>query len=81
MIHTTVGLYSNGDYKINGVAEENLENHIEYNKQMRPGRSLFVDGKCVIIGISHTVEKIKEFEDKIKSDPKFVRFQDTAPYV
>jgi hypothetical protein len=29
MIHTTIGLYKNGDYKINGVLPEHLKEHID----------------------------------------------------
>lgn len=47
MIHHTMGVYPNGSRKHNGVAEEDLNNHIGYNKMFRPGRALFVDGLCV----------------------------------
>jgi hypothetical protein len=47
MIHTTVGVYRNGDHKSNGVSPDHLESHIQYNKDMRPGRALLVDGKVV----------------------------------
>lgn len=49
-IHTTIGVYLNGDYKTNGVHEEHLEDHINYNKTMRPGRALIVDGVIVYLG-------------------------------
>lgn len=49
-IHTTIGLYRNGDYVVNGVNEEYLETHIRYNISCRGGRALFVDGKCVHTG-------------------------------
>lgn len=79
MIHTTVGLYANGEYKINGVLPEHLEAHITYNKTYRWGRSLFVDGKCVYNGYQSD-EDVKAFEDKIKGDPNFIRNKCTAPY-
>lgn len=47
MNHITVGVYMNGQYKINIVKDEDLKDHIEYNKKFRFGRGLFVDGKCV----------------------------------
>lgn len=50
MNHITVGVYKNGDYKINVVREEHLEDHILYNTTMRFGRALFVDGKCIYDG-------------------------------
>ena len=79
MIHTTVGLYANGEYKINGVLHEHLEEHIEYNKKYRWGRSLFVDGKCVYNGLQ-TAKVVKDFEKRIKNDPNFIRDKCTAPY-
>jgi len=50
MYHTTVGVYSNMEYKINGVDPDHLEGHIEYNKGWRFGRALLVDGKVVYTG-------------------------------
>lgn len=80
MIHTTIGLYANGEFKINGVKPEHLEDHIEYNKTMRFGRALFVDGKCVHKGY-HNENNIKSFEDMIKDNPDYIRNVCTAPYV
>lgn len=50
MIHTTIGIYSDGSYKVNGVRSEDLSSHIEYNKTMRFGRALIVDGEIVYTG-------------------------------
>ena len=50
VIHTTIGVYPNGDVMINGVDEKNLEEHVAYNKKFRPGRALLVDGECVYKG-------------------------------
>ncbi|MBU2923034.1 hypothetical protein KO504_16920 [Winogradskyella psychrotolerans] len=80
MIHTTIGLYANGSFKINGVLPEHLTDHIQYNLDMRPGRSFFVDGKCKNKGY-HTDQEIKEFEERIKNDIKFKAVKCTAPYV
>lgn len=44
-IHTTIGLYLNGDYVVNGVLDDHLANHIKYNINNRWGRALFVDGE------------------------------------
>lgn len=49
-IHTTIGLYPNGEKKYNGVAHEDLATHIEYNKAWRWGRALIVDGELVYKG-------------------------------
>lgn len=75
-IHTTVGAYKNGGYKVNGVPDLFLEDHIEYNKTWRFGRALFVDGKCVYRGYL-----TKEECDKVEEDIKDIkREEDTAPY-
>ena len=63
-IHTTVGVYPNLSYKMNGVTPENLEGHINYNKEWRLERALFVDGKCVYKGIFS--------DDKLKVAQKIV---------
>ncbi len=64
MIHTTIGLYANGTYKINGVKSEHLEEHIAYNKKYRGGRTLFVDGNLIHKGY-HNDEQIKAFQERI----------------
>lgn len=46
-IHHTRGVYSNGEYKDNAVLHEHLPDHIQYNKDFRPGRALLVDGVVV----------------------------------
>jgi len=77
MIHTTIGLYPNGDTKINGVDSAHLEGHIEYNKQFRFGRALFVDGKLVYKGLvpKDVIEKFEKSETI-----KTVLKKSTAPY-
>jgi len=65
MIHTTIGLYANGSKKYNGVAGEDLQAHIEYNKTARFGRALIVDGECVYEGIVS-----KELIDKAVAEQK-----------
>lgn len=44
------GLYPSGDYRRNVVCPEHRESHIEYNKQMRPGRALILDGEVIYRG-------------------------------
>lgn len=76
-IHTTIGVYPNGDYKTNGVREDLLESHIEYNKTMRFGRALLVDGKVVHLG-SYEESNRKTLEKKFKH----VKVdKDTQPYI
>lgn len=63
--HITVGVYIDGECKINIVAPEDLHDHISYNLRSRFGRALFVDGKCIYDGCHLKVEQIKEWEAKI----------------
>ena len=65
-IHTTVGVYPNGDYKVNGVKPEDLANHIHFNKYWRVGRMLIVDGKIKYHG---SIDQEK-WKDKIKEISK-----------
>ena len=62
--HVTVGVYLNGQYKINTVADEDLEQYVRYNKAFRFGRALFVDGVCVNSG-SFPPEKVGEWTQRI----------------
>lgn len=78
MNHVTVGLYSNESYVYNIVKEEHLEQHIEYNKSMRPGRALFLDGKCIYKGYLCS-ELIEIWEMKI-SKMNFNLLTPTIPY-
>jgi len=76
-IHTTIGVYPDLSYVTNGVLSSHLESHIDYNECARPGRALFVDGKCEYEG-SLTPEQIKEFEIKCKD---IVLDKCTMPYM
>lgn len=82
-IHTTIGVYPNSEVgnmssvKVNGVLEEHLSGHIDYNKKWRFGRALFVDGVCVYQGCV-CPEKIKEWENTLQSFPPLTKC--TAPY-
>ena len=49
--HLTLGVYLSGDYTYNVVREEDLEEHIQFNKTFRPGRLLYVDGERVYNGV------------------------------
>lgn len=64
-IHTTVGVYRSNDFKTNGVAPEHLEDHIEYNLKMRPGRALFVDGVCKNQGYLSD-EQLADWTERVK---------------
>lgn len=78
MVHTTIGLYLNGDFKVNGVLPEHLESHVAYNKSARFGRALFVDGTCVYNGYLKE-DQIKAFEDRIRKE-NIKQEVCTAPY-
>jgi hypothetical protein len=65
MNHITIGVYTNGESKVNFVENKHLEDHIEYNKTYRVGRALFVDGKCVHEGYLNK-DEVAAWEDKIK---------------
>ena len=78
-MHVTVGVYMNGQYKYNIVRDEDLENHIKYNKIFRFGRGLFVDGKCVNQGYL-SGEQVRNWGRRI-SEMEFNMSHDTRPYV
>ena len=63
-MHYTVGVYMNGQYKVNVVRDEDLDDHIQYNKTFRFGRGLFLDGKCVHQGYL-SGEQVRNWENKI----------------
>lgn len=66
-IHLTVGVYPNNDYVTNGVASDDLAEHIRYNLNARPGRAFFVDGKCRNVGYLGK-ERCDEWEEFIASN-------------
>lgn len=75
MICTTIGLYSNGDFMLNGVTFKNLGEHITFNITYRPGRALILDGKCIYQG--NVSDKTLNNFLKINTHKVFV---DTSPY-
>ncbi len=77
MLHTTIGVYNNGDRKVNGVPSENLAGHIQYNLHFRPGRALFVDGKCLHRGYLDR-ERCDALEEELVA---IKATKDTQPYV
>lgn len=62
--HVTIGVYGNDTYKVNIVDPRDLEHHIQYNKDMRPGRGFFVDGVCVNKGYMSD-KRVEEWTKKI----------------
>jgi len=77
--HVTVGVYNSEKFKVNIVRPEHLEGHIEYNKVMRFGRALFVDGVCVNKGYLSD-ELITTWTKKI-AEMQFNKSKSTEPYV
>jgi hypothetical protein len=75
-IHTTIGIYSNGERKINGVSSEFLQGHIKYNLDHRPGRAFFVDGLC--LNQAHlTPKEVDKLSEELKT---IIVTKDTVPY-
>lgn len=77
-VHHTMGVYNNGDRVHNGVLPADLSDHIEYNKVMRFGRALFVDGVCHNEGYLGK-ERCDAIEAELKANP-VVMTRCTAPY-
>lgn len=75
-VHTTIGIYPNGDFKTNGVSTEHLQTHIDYNLTYRPGRALVVDNKIIYNGqVSQSV-----IDEVIKKNQNLKYSQSTAPH-
>lgn len=68
-IHTTVGVYPDGSYKVNGVLEDHLGLHIQYNTRYRGGRALFLNGIAIYRG-SLDIDTLNNFEQRIKDNPE-----------
>jgi hypothetical protein len=47
MLHHVRGVYLNGQFEDSKVKSEDLANHLYYDIHFRPGRALFLDGKCL----------------------------------
>lgn len=78
MIHTTIGVYASGDYKVNGVPSENLAEHIKYNITYRPGRAFILDGVVLHTGIGVDIGLLDRMVAKSKS---LKQEKDTQPYI
>ena len=78
MIHTTIGVYSDGSFKVNGVKSEDLINHIDYNKTFRFGRALIIDGKIEYQGYLSKEDLEKIIKEKNLANIKITSC--TAPY-
>lgn len=79
-IYTTVGVYGNGEYVVNGVDIKDVSDHVKYNINTRTGRALFIEGVCIYHGFLPPTEVLK-WEQKIQSDPEtFTAQETTKPY-
>lgn len=77
-IHHCVGVYSSGDKIHNGVLSDDLNHHIEYCKTFRPGRAIFVDGKCIYRGYLTEQECVVVEKELQESSFKITKV--TRPY-
>lgn len=75
-----MGLYSDGSVKHNGVADEHLQHHIEYNKVARFGRALFVNGKCIFTGYFKPDDPLIEYWERILAFEPRTFDKPTVPY-
>lgn len=69
--HKVVNVYTNEDFVIEEISKNKLIEHISYNKTMRFGRAIFVDGKCVHKGYL-TKDQIKQWEVKLEKEIPYV---------
>lgn len=82
--HLVLNVYASGDYKYNVVKDCDLEENIEFNKQWRFGRIIYVDGNRVYDGciVKEALGKYDDiakdfFENKAKD---INMFKPTIPY-
>lgn len=62
----SIRIYPDKHYVVNVVHPDDIENHIEYNKDFRPGCLLYVDGKRVSNGMRKE-EYLADFDEYEKS--------------
>lgn len=80
-LHVTYGVYANGSWKRNVVAEPYLADHVKYNLTNRPGRCLVVDRKVIHTGYL-TQEEAEAFLARIPIlELCWWPEMDSAPYV
>lgn len=77
-LHASVGVYASQSYKVNGVKHRDIQAHIKYNLENRPGRALFIDGKCLNSGNLSEAEVIEwtaklgyDAMKRFKGDPNY----------
>lgn len=77
-MHKSVRVYPNGEMKTNAVRDEDLESHIDYNKNFRFGCSLFIDDKLVYAGYLGEEGSLKYLE-QVKNTEVYLG-KPTIPY-
>lgn len=61
-------VYSNGEYVDNAVRAEDLDNHIQYNSDFRPGCALIVNGECKHLGYFSNAKELEPFMEVLSFD-------------
>jgi hypothetical protein len=78
-LHTTVGIYSDGSFKLNCVPSKDIVAHIQYNLKMRFGRALILDSFPIYRGYFSLPElnsRLKDIEIiNIKLDKPSKQYQ------
>lgn len=64
--HITIRVYPNKRYVINIVSDENLKDHLAYNRDFRFGCLVYLDGKRVQNGCRKE-EYLQEYDDFVKT--------------
>lgn len=67
-VNGCIGIYCNGDRRYNAVEKRDLKGHMAYNINMRFGRALFVNGKCVYQGYL-SKDRCDQIEQELKEKP------------
>jgi hypothetical protein len=71
-VHTTIGVYPNGDKVINGVKIDHLPTHIAYNLFHRPGRAFWLNGVLLHKG-ALSEEQLDHYTKLFNSDSQYTR--------
>ena len=80
----TIRVYPNGDMTYNGVEPQDILTHIWYNRTMRFGCDLFVDGKLAVKSSVYKdtperIERLKRLEEQFIKE-NWIPSRNTAPY-
>lgn len=72
-IHIVMRLYASENYVYNIVPIQDLQEHVEYNTEFRPGCILYIDGIRVYNGCmkDECLDKYDKIADKVYEDLKY----------